>query len=144
GHRDAEDRGDQAGDGKRPEERDARLGGERRRRVDARAEEGGVPEAEVTGVATQDVPARGQRYPEEHEVEERLVEGGHLERGDEGEHDTGKEDPERAARAERVHRRGRKRRMKISSVNDTRGAQPGDVTAMVKASLAAMKIDAAR
>ena len=75
GDRGTEERRHQSGRRQRPEEWHVERRRERGRGVDAGAEEGGVAEAEVAGVAAEDVPAGRQGDPEEHQIEEGLVEG---------------------------------------------------------------------
>lgn len=140
----AQQRGDEPGRRQSPQEGDAECGREGGRRVDARAEERGVAEAEVAGVPAEDVPARGQRYPEADQVQERLVEGRELQRRHQGQRGRGRQDEaERGREREAAHSSGRSSKIRIRSVNETSGAQPGAVTAIVTASLAAMKTEAA-
>src|SRR5664279_3471496 len=88
--------------------------------------------------------------PVQHQVEQRIVEGGQAEPRQEGEQHASAEDQERRALheslARRIHaaRPGRSTRMTMSSVNETIGAHDGAVTAIVIASLTPITVPAMR
>src|SRR6185312_12742354 len=131
----AERRGEERRDRQGQQERHAEFGRERRRSVDAGAEESGVAEAPIPGKTREDVPARRHRDPEEHEIEERDVIGRNV-GGRHRDEDRGeKAEPEFHGKANRAHtQRGLKRRSAISTEKDTSEAQDGLTTAMVSAS----------
>ena len=97
------------------------------RRVHAGAEEGAVAEAEVAGKAAQEGPAGRQRDPEEHEVEERFVEGRqprHRQEGQRARWRARRTSLRQVAGGVHSHS-GSHSRMAISTENDTSGAQAG-------------------
>ena len=122
GDRGTEERRHQSGRRQRPEEWHVERRRERGRGVDAGAEEGGVAEAEVAGVAAEDVPAGRQGDPEEHQIEECLVEGRQPERRHERERDADGDERHHRAEPGRAHNSGRSSKIRIKSVNDTSGA----------------------
>ena len=128
------------GKGQRPHQRPAELAAEHRRRVDPGAEERGVAEGEVAGVAAEDVPRRGKDDRVQQQVEERFVEGRQSQEWNRSQCQAEKGE---AAGGAHQNLAGRKRMIAIKSENDTSGAHVGAVTAIVSASLTPMRIPAA-
>src|SRR6185369_16471185 len=129
----AERRRGERGERQRPEKGPSQLADERRGRVHAGAEKGGVSERKVARIAGEQVPRRGEHDRVREEVQERFVERRQArERHGAEQHDAGCNSEPHQNFA------GRKRSRPISSENETRGAQVGAVSAIVRASLTPM------